>query len=114
MAKRSKKWHAELEKAVFSDAESIAAYEAFRMQYELAEHLKKLREKAHLTQEEVAKKMETHKPVISRLESVSTSTKHLPSILTLIKYAEAVGYRIKISFVPDKYRNKAAHAHHVE
>ena len=102
MAKRSTKWHEELEKKVFSDAESLAAYEAFRLQYGLAEHLKKLREKAQLTQEEVAKRMDTHKPVISRLESVNATTKHLPSLLTLIKYADAIGYRLNISFTPDK------------
>jgi DNA-binding XRE family transcriptional regulator len=113
MAKRSTKWHAKLEKAVLSDAESFAAYEAFQLQYELAEHLKKLRLKARLTQEEVAERMETHKPVISRLESVSTNAKHLPSLLTLIKYAEAVGCHIKLSFIPDKHSKKKSNEHHV-
>ena len=61
MAKRSTKWHDELEKKVFSDVDSLAAYESFRLQYELAEHLRKLREKAHLTQEQVAERMDTHK-----------------------------------------------------
>jgi transcriptional regulator with XRE-family HTH domain len=106
MAKRSTKWHAKLEKAVMSDTESLAAYEVFRLQYELAEYLKKLREKAHLTQEEVAEKMDTHKPVISRLESVSANAKHLPSLLTLIKYADAVGCQLKISFVSGKRTTK--------
>jgi transcriptional regulator with XRE-family HTH domain len=106
MAKRSTKWHAELEKAVFSDPESLAAYEAFKLQFELAQHLKKLRLKAHLTQDEVALRMATHKPVISRLESVSSSLKHLPSLLTLMKYAEAVGYQLKISFIPGKKLTK--------
>jgi len=106
MAKRSTKWHDELEKKVFSDADSLAAYESFRLQYELAEHLKKLREKAHLTQEQVAERMDTHKPVISRLESVNANIKHLPSLLTLIKYADAIGYRLNISFIPGKRKKR--------
>ncbi|HEX4044659.1 MAG TPA: helix-turn-helix transcriptional regulator [Gammaproteobacteria bacterium] len=106
MAKRSTKWHETLEKAVFSDDESKAAYEAFRLQYELSKHLKSLREKAHLTQEQVAERMDTHKPIISRLESISGSAKHMPSLLTLIKYADAVGYQLKILFVPDKRSHK--------
>lgn len=114
MAKRSTKWHAELEKAVFSDPESVSAYETFHLQYELAERLKNLRENAHLTQEEVANRMSTHKPVISRLESVSTSAKHLPSLLTLMKYAEAVGYHIQINFIRDKkFTKKQPPQHHV-
>lgn len=106
MAKRSTKWHEKLEKSVFSDDESKAAYEAFRLQYELAKHLKALREKAHLTQEQVAERMDTHKPIVSRLESVSAGKKHMPSLLTLIKYADAVGYHIKISFIPGKHGHK--------
>ncbi len=62
MAKQSIKWHAELEKTVLSDPEIVSAYEAFRLQYELAERLKNLRENAHLIQEEVANRMATHKP----------------------------------------------------
>jgi DNA-binding XRE family transcriptional regulator len=112
MAKRSTKWHAELEKNVLSDPESLSAYETFRLQYELAERLKNLRENAHLTQEEVANRMATHKPVISRLESVSTATKHLPSLLTLMKYAEAVGYHIQISFIQDDKRTKKHQLQH--
>jgi hypothetical protein len=42
MTKRSRKWHTELEQAVFSDPESLAAYKNFQLQYNLEKPLKNL------------------------------------------------------------------------
>jgi len=98
--KRSRELHKKLEKKVLSDPESRAVYEAFALQLELSAKMKKAREKSHLTQEEVAEKMGTKPPAISRLEGNITSKKlHSPSIVTLVKYAHAIGGKLRIEFV---------------
>jgi transcriptional regulator with XRE-family HTH domain len=55
--------------------------------------------RAELTQDEVAQRMGTSKSAVSRLEG---TTAHSPSISTLWRYANAVGYRLRIRLVPDK------------
>jgi len=50
--------------------------------------------KKGLTQEEVAKKMQTSKSNISRLESLSN--KYVPNLMILIKYANALGCKIDL------------------
>jgi transcriptional regulator with XRE-family HTH domain len=52
-----------------------------------------------LTQESIAQKIGTAKSAVSRLES---GGKHIPSITTLRKYAEAVGCELEIKLVPKK------------
>lgn len=99
-AKQSTKLHKKLEKKVFSDPEAKAIYDAFSLQLELSAKMKKAREKAHLTQEEVAERMGTKPPAISRLEGNTFSKKpHSPSMVTLMKYAHAIGKELKIKFV---------------
>jgi len=49
-----------------------------------------------LTQESIAQKIGTAKSAVSRLES---AVKHIPSITTLRKYAEAVGCELEIKLV---------------
>ena len=99
MAKRSVNWHQELVKKTLADANSFSEYEAFKLQLELAEKFKKARQRANLTQENIAEKMATHKPSIARLEAAGGKGKHSPSLLTLVKYAHALGYRLKVNLV---------------
>ena len=49
------------------------------------------------TQADISKLMGTKKSAISRLES--GKNKHSPSLDTIIKYADALGYRIQINLV---------------
>jgi DNA-binding XRE family transcriptional regulator len=95
-------WHHILREEALSDPETKAEYEAFKLYLELSRKLREKREKLHLTQEDVAKKMNTHKPVISRLESNDANTHHSPSLLTLVKYAIAINCQLKISVAPLK------------
>lgn len=68
--------------------------------YEIRKKLIALRQQAGLTQEEVALKLNTKKSNISRLESVNSEIS--PKLSTLTDYAEAVGYKLKIDFVPKR------------
>ncbi len=66
-------------------------YEAFK----IGALLKGSRQKANLTQEQVAKRVNTTKNFISRLENHAKDVK----FSTLCKYAEALGKKIEIRIV---------------
>ena len=74
------------------------SYEELAPAYELRRKLVALRQDAGLTQEQIAEKLRTKKSNISRLESVNS--KISPKLSTIADYAEAVGYDLKIDFVP--------------
>lgn len=61
--------------------------------------LARKRKTTGLTQADIAKQMGTKKTAISRLESMSGKNKNSPSLSTLIKYVDAMGYRIRIELV---------------
>lgn len=56
--------------------------------------LLKARQKAGLTQAQVAERMGTQAPAVARLERALASGKHSPSIATLRKYVKACGKRL--------------------
>jgi transcriptional regulator with XRE-family HTH domain len=70
------------------------AYEELSGEYELAQAVIRARVKAGLTQEQLARRMETTQSVVARLESGRTK----PSTQTLERLANATGTRLKISF----------------
>lgn len=73
------------------------AYAEREEEYRLTREMLAARSKFGLTQETVAERMGTTKSAVSRLESAG---KHAPSLTTLKKYAQAVGCRLEIKFVP--------------
>jgi transcriptional regulator with XRE-family HTH domain len=87
---------------VFADSETRAIYEATKLQIDLAMKFKKARIRRKMTQDHVAEIMRTKKPAISRLEACSDDVKNFPSLLTLIKFASAIGYELKVILVPIK------------
>lgn len=91
---------------VLTDPEARAIYEATKLQIDLAMKLKKARLKRKMTQEDVAAIMHTKKPAISRLEACDEDVKNFPSLLTIIRFASAVGYELKLGLVPIKQKNK--------
>lgn len=99
--KSARKFNAELERRIMSDPESKALYERKQREIEIALLMRKAREKNNLSQEDVAERMHTTRSSVSRLESCGTS-RHSPSIETLLKYAQALGYTVKINLVPLK------------
>ncbi len=75
-------------------------YAALGPELELLRQLLSARHKAGLSQADVAERMGTHAPAITRLESALSTGKHSPSIDTLKRYAHAVGCELQIRFVP--------------
>ena len=81
------------------------AYEALETEYALAHEMLSARTRAGLTQEAVAVRMGTTKSAVSRLEGAG---KHAPSVASLKKYADAVGCKLKIEFISQPVKRRAA------
>jgi ribosome-binding protein aMBF1 (putative translation factor) len=79
----------------FKDPDFVAAYDALEEEFSLANTLIQARSNAHLTQEDLAKKMGTTQAVIARLES----GRIMPSTRTLMRYAQATGTRLRVSLI---------------
>jgi ribosome-binding protein aMBF1 (putative translation factor) len=65
-----------------------------REEADLLDALLSARQKAGLTQAEVAERMGTQAPAVARLERALATGKHSPSVATLRKYAKACGRRL--------------------
>ena len=93
--------HSELKKKAFQKKKVKSAYDALEPEFSLLRELLKARQKAGLSQAEIAERMGTKPPAVTRLESSLSSGKHSPSIATLKKYARALGCHLEIKLVAD-------------
>ena len=84
------------------DPEFRAAYDALETEYVLLRELLRARQQAGLTQAEVAERMGTRAPAVTRLEASLSDSRHSPTIATLKKYARAVGCKLEVHLVPEK------------
>ena len=91
--------HDELKAKAFNREGVKAEYDALEPEFILLREMLLVRQKAGLSQAEVADRMGTKPPAITRLESSLSSGRHSPSIATLKKYAEALGCHLEIKFV---------------
>lgn len=73
-----------------------AEYEALAPVYKLKREMIALRQKAGVTQAQMAELMGTRKSNISRLESLNSESS--PRLATIESYAAALGYSIKLKF----------------
>lgn len=76
------------------------AYQELAPEFELARAVLQARTRAGLSQEQLARRMDTTQSVIARLESGRTK----PSTQTLQRLATATGTRLRISFEPEGAR----------
>lgn len=76
------------------------AYQDLAPEFELARAVIQARTRAGLSQEQLARRMDTTQSVIARLESGRTK----PSTQTLQRLAAATGTRLRISFEPEGAR----------
>jgi ribosome-binding protein aMBF1 (putative translation factor) len=91
--------HSELREKALKRKNVKLEYDALEPEFSLLRELLKARQKAGLSQADIAKLMGTKAPAITRLESSLTNGKHSPSIATLKKYAEALGCHLQIKLV---------------
>lgn len=80
------------------------AYEALEEEFVLASAVIDARNRAGLTQQELAQKMGTTQPAVARLESGRVR----PSMRTLERLAAATGSRLLIRFEPRKGKRPQA------
>ena len=85
-------------KEAMADPEFKKEYEALAPVWELRKELIKLRLKEGKTQEQLAELMGTQKSNISRLECGESVS--FPTLTTIAKYANALGYKVKLEFEP--------------
>jgi DNA-binding XRE family transcriptional regulator len=88
----------DFKKEAMADPEFKKEYESLAPVWELRKKLIMLRNKEGKTQEQVAKLMGTQKSNISRLESGEKIS--FPTLSTISKYANALGYKVKLEFEP--------------
>ena len=78
------------------DSANREAWEELEPEFELARAVMEARTAAGLTQEELARRMETTQSVVARLEGGNAR----PSTRTLKKLAAATGTKLRIRFEP--------------
>lgn len=91
------------------DPEFREAYDGMADEFAALAELLRARQRAGLTQTELAARMGVSQPVVARIEGSIGSRKHAPSLATLRRYAEACGQRLVIRLEPkEKTRTKSA------
>ncbi len=89
-----KQSHLDLEKKILSAPATRRIYEDTSFRIELGIQARRIREKAKLTQTELARRLHTRQEYITRLERGAQNV----TIQTLTEYAAACGKHLKISF----------------
>lgn len=84
----------QVKKKWMKDPEFVREWEKLEPEYQLARSLIGARIKGRITQEELAKRVGTKQPVISRIEAMSSS----PSVSLLKRVADALGMKLDIRF----------------
>lgn len=94
--------HSELKEKALKRKNVKAEYEALEPEFNLLREMLKARQKAGLSQAEIAERMGTKAPAVTRLESALSSGKHSPSIATIKKYADALDCHLEIKIVSNR------------
>lgn len=92
----------ELKEELLQDQEVAEHYREQAPEYALARELIAARQRAGLTQSEVAERMHTNQPAVARLES----GRQMPTWNTLRRYAEATGTHFEVRLVSSDERAK--------
>jgi transcriptional regulator with XRE-family HTH domain len=93
----------EMHKRWMKEPKYRKAYEALEDEFAVAKAVIAARNRAGLTQMELARKMGTTQPVVARMEGGRIQ----PSLRTLQRLAEATGSKLTIRFVPCHADNTA-------
>lgn len=91
--------HKEFVEQMLSNPEFKAEYDRLEPEFALLDELLRARAASGLSQAEIARRMGTKPPALSRMLAGVGDNKHSPSIATLRKYAEACGKKLQIRLV---------------
>ena len=91
--------HKELKNKALRKTSVKKEYEALEPEFSLLRDMLRARKRLGLSQAQIAERMGTKSPSITRLESSLSSGKHSPSLSTIKKYAEALGCHLEIKII---------------
>ncbi len=91
--------HKELKNKALKNISILKEYDELEPEFSLLKGMLRARKKVGLSQAQIAERMGTKSPSITRLESSLSSGKHSPSLATIKKYAEALGCHLEIKIV---------------
>ena len=91
---------AEAKRQIGVDPAFGPAWHAQAEEFAVLDALLQARQRAGLTQAQVAQRMGVKQSALARVESSLVSHTHAPSLTTLRKYADALGCRLEIKLVP--------------
>lgn len=91
--------HEELKKKALKNKNVKEEYNKLDLEFKLLSEMLTARKESGLNQSQIAEIMGTKQTAITRLESALSTGNHSPSLLTLKKYANAVGCHLDIRFV---------------
>lgn len=97
------KSHKQFAEQLLADPEIKAEYDHLEAEFSLLDELLKARESSGLSQAEIARRMGTKAPAVSRMLAGVAGSKHSPSIATLRKYAEACGMRLHVRITKNNH-----------
>ncbi len=86
----------DLEKKWMKDPKFVSEWEKVEPEYQLARSLIGARLEKKMTQTELARKIGSKQPVVSRIEAMAS----LPSVSLLKRIADALNTRLVIRFLP--------------
>jgi transcriptional regulator with XRE-family HTH domain len=92
--------HKELKSRALAPPDVKAEYDGLGEEFAVLAEFLKARAAVGITQAEIAQRIGTTQSAIARLES--GRGKHSPSLATLQKYAQALGYRVELKLVQNK------------
>jgi DNA transposition AAA+ family ATPase len=90
------KSHKQFAEQLLADPEIKKEYDRLETEFSLLDELLKAKELSGLSQAEIARRMGTKAPAVSRMIAGVADNKHSPSIATLHKYAEACGMKLHV------------------
>jgi ribosome-binding protein aMBF1 (putative translation factor) len=93
----------EIKKKWLRDSRVRKEYDSLKEEFQIAEEIIRARSRAHITQAELAKRVGTRAPAISRLESPGYGR---ASIAALKKVAHALNCELQVKLVPRKEEKK--------
>jgi transcriptional regulator with XRE-family HTH domain len=97
--------HKELKSLALARGDVRAEFDKLEEEFAFLDEFLKARAAAGMSQAEIADRMGTTQSAVARLES--GRGKHSPSLVTLRKYARALGYRVDLRFVKEKENAEA-------
>lgn len=92
--------HEQLVEKLLAKPAVRAEYDKLAPEFALLEQMLGARQAAGLSRAELAERMGTKAPIITRLEASLGSQTRSPSLAMLRKYADAVGCELQVRFVP--------------